>query len=334
MTLSTTTNKAGPVEGDGANKTWNFGFPIPTEDDLELIYTDDDGTETTISSNFTVTGIGDANGGSVTYPVTGDAIAASTYMTVKRVVDLTQDADIPDQGKYLASVVEGALDYLMMGIQQLDEALDRSIKLPETTTLSGITLPAPSAGLGLGWNATADGLTNIASLAGLSVPIATSNIDVSSNVKTVLDAADYAAIRTALSLVVGTNVQAYNANYLLKNATAELSVGFTNAVHDNGNIDDLTDNTLTPDVRNGHAQKITIDANGTIEAPTLGLGSGKAGWMDLLIVNDATGPHSLTFGTSFEGKITGDWVNTDSAITLFTLRHIDGQDIYTLAQFE
>ena len=39
-----------------------------------------------------------------------------------------------------------------------------------------------------------------------------SGIDPSANVQAILGAADYAAIRTLLSLVIGTNVQAYNAN--------------------------------------------------------------------------------------------------------------------------
>lgn len=325
MTLSTTTNKAGPVEGDGANKTWNFGFPIPTEDDLELIYTDDDGTETTISSNFTVTGIGDANGGSVTYPVTGDAIAASTYMTVKRVVDLTQDADIPDQGKYLASVVEGALDYLMMGIQQLDEALDRSIKLPETTTLSGITLPAPSAGLGLGWNATADGLTNIASLAGLSVPIATSNIDVSSNVKTVLDAADYAAIRTALSLVVGTNVQAYNANYLRADLSDTYEVGYYHKIYDHSTLGASL--TLNPAL--GLQQKGTLGENFTLTAPA----SSDGFFMEFLL--DA-GPGTYTCALSgFETEVNGAVVaNVANQKNLIRITRIDNQDAIEVVQLD
>jgi hypothetical protein len=73
----------------------------------------------------------------------------------------------------------------------------------------------------------------------------------SSNVFSILAAADYAAIRTLLGLVIGTNVQAYNANLTTL-------AGMTKS--GNGTVIGTTSGTLT------QSKQLAFDANGNIVA--------------------------------------------------------------------
>ena len=76
MTIETTVNKT-IQSGNGSNKDFDFAFEIPDEDSLSLTKRGSDGTETAITTNFTVTGIGDEAGGTVNYPTSGSALGAS-----------------------------------------------------------------------------------------------------------------------------------------------------------------------------------------------------------------------------------------------------------------
>lgn len=130
MALSTTANKV-ILNGNGVTTAWPFTFPIPDATYLSVIYTDTLGVETVLSNaTYSVTGIGSLVGGSVTYPLTGSAIAASTHLTLLRTVPLTQPTVLSNLGAYLPEVVEGALDRLTMEIQQLTERVARAFVAP------------------------------------------------------------------------------------------------------------------------------------------------------------------------------------------------------------
>ena len=60
--------------GNGTNKNFDYAFSIPDEDYLRIIHTDSSGNENVITSDYSVTGIGEGEqGGTVTYPVSADA---------------------------------------------------------------------------------------------------------------------------------------------------------------------------------------------------------------------------------------------------------------------
>lgn len=135
MALSTTTNKV-IHSGNASATVFPFTFPIPDASYLSVIYTSAAGVETTLSpSLYSATGIGTTTGGSVTYPLSGSPIAASTLLTLVRTVPYTQTTVMANQGGYYPEVVEAVFDRLTMEIQQLAEIVGR-------VTVSSISNPA------------------------------------------------------------------------------------------------------------------------------------------------------------------------------------------------
>lgn len=144
MSLSTTANKVIHA-GNGSATSFSYTFPIQASADLDVIYTDADGVETTLTpSQYSVTGIGTPTGGAVTYPLVGSAIASGTLLTILRTVDQTQPTVLSNQGGYFPEVVEAALDRIVMIEQQLDEKIGRAIVTP-VTDASPLPIPQDAA---------------------------------------------------------------------------------------------------------------------------------------------------------------------------------------------
>lgn len=132
MTVSSTITK---VQWDGNDATTEFAytFSIGREDDVVLIVTDEDGSETTlVASQYTISGIGGATGGTVTYPLSGDPLATGATLTLMRELELVQDTTFINQGGIYPAVVEGALDRQVQMIQQLAEKLGRAVLFAPT----------------------------------------------------------------------------------------------------------------------------------------------------------------------------------------------------------
>jgi len=171
MTIATTANKAIGL-GNGVNTNWPFLFIIPLASQLYVYYTDTLGNITAIpAGQYSVAGLNNPDGGSVTYPLSGAPIATGTTLTVYRLVPYQQLADVTNQGAFYPEIYEAALDYLTMEVQQLQEITGRSLTLPLTTVGVSTTLPTPIAGLAIGWNVTATALSNIALTGSIPVPV-------------------------------------------------------------------------------------------------------------------------------------------------------------------
>lgn len=130
MTITSTTTKVVCL-GNGIQSVFDYDFLIPTADAVEVVYTDSDGVNTTIpASGYTITGINDEDGGTVTYLLSGSPIASGTSLTIARSLPLEQSISISNQGNFYPQAVEDALDYLMMCIQQVNEIFSRAIVAP------------------------------------------------------------------------------------------------------------------------------------------------------------------------------------------------------------
>ena len=68
MTISTTTIK-NSYRGNGSTTSFNYTFKITDQDDIDVIIRSASGTETTktITTHYTVTGVGNASGGTVVF---------------------------------------------------------------------------------------------------------------------------------------------------------------------------------------------------------------------------------------------------------------------------
>ena len=176
MTIST--NSRNDAVGNGATAVYPYGFKIFDATDLRVTVQDDDGDETVLTypTDYTVSGVGSAAGGNVTLAGSGhpwqdgDGDLLTGYrITVRRVVPLNQTTDIRNQGGYRPTTIEDTFDRTVMQIQQISDEVDRSVRVAETASDVDTTLPVPTPGSAIGWNATGDALVNVALATGTSL---------------------------------------------------------------------------------------------------------------------------------------------------------------------
>ena len=114
--------------------------------------------DTEITTGFTVSGVGSDSGGNVTYTTAprGTGEAALT-VTLKRVLPFSQPDDLPTQGALNTDTLEEMIDKSRMIDQQLDEVDQRSLKVPVSSSLTGLDI-TPVANGYLTFNADADAI--------------------------------------------------------------------------------------------------------------------------------------------------------------------------------
>jgi len=151
MTVSTTINKVS-YACDGATTTYPYTYPIYEDTDLEVILKEiATGTETTLSltTHYTVTGAGDAAGGNVETVAT---YSGDYELHIRRILPLTQAIDYIFGGDFPSETHEEGLDRLTMICQQLEEFLDRCLKLGAASSYSDIVVPDPDGQKYLRWD--------------------------------------------------------------------------------------------------------------------------------------------------------------------------------------
>ena len=134
MTVSSATNKVS-YNGNGSQTVFAYGFKIFDEDDLTVIIRNASGGETTqtITTHYTVSGVGVASGGNVTM---GSAPASGESITIIREQPLTQGLDLVPNDPFPAALLEDTLDKFAFMVQKHEEVLSRTIKGSKTTTIT------------------------------------------------------------------------------------------------------------------------------------------------------------------------------------------------------
>jgi hypothetical protein len=172
MTISSTNRKAGPFVGNGTASVFPFTFKVFQDEDLEVVRaTTASGLQSTLvlDSDYTVSLNADQDGspgGSVT--LTAGVLATGYTIIISSSIDELQETDITNNGGFYPEVITNALDLLTILVQQLQEQVNRSIKLPTTDPALQVELAsaAQRAGLLLGFDSSgnAQAVVNVSTI--------------------------------------------------------------------------------------------------------------------------------------------------------------------------
>lgn len=193
MTLASAVSRVDYV-GNGSTDTYQYTFKIFSATDLLVTVRDTSGVETTLVylTDYTVTGVGSTSGGDVV--LTAGNLTTDYALTIRRVRSVTQETDIRNQGAFYPEIHEDAMDHQVMLIQQQQDELARTIKLPETEAGTAVNTTLPSADSRAGMVLGFDGSGNPTALA----TIPESSVTISAFGESLIDDATATEARTTL----------------------------------------------------------------------------------------------------------------------------------------
>lgn len=191
MTISTTTSRI-QYTGNAVTTAFSFPYRFLANGDLTVTITTPAGATTTqvLGTDYTVTGAGLDAGGTVTMTTPP---ASGELLTIRRVLDLTQEVDYQSGDPFPAETHEQALDRLTMITQQLDEALTRTLTLPPESNADASAIDVEAvetvAGIAADVSAVAAVDTAVSTVAGIAADV-TTVAGIAANVTTVAGSAD------------------------------------------------------------------------------------------------------------------------------------------------
>jgi hypothetical protein len=151
MSISNTDITSGPYTGNGITTTFAYGFKVVSQDQLTVYETDTAGAVTTLTltTHYTVSGVGNAGGGNVTR-VAG-ALPSGYKWYIRANYALTQPTAFTSQGAFFPALHEAAIDKLTIITQQLLDLNYRSFRLAPSYSGAATSILAPSAGAFIRW---------------------------------------------------------------------------------------------------------------------------------------------------------------------------------------
>lgn len=141
--------------GNGSTADYDYEFKIFNDEDLTLTVRSPSpaNVETTLvlGIDYTVSDAGDPDGGQISLIDSGqDWIDGSSFLAtgwtlaIRRVLELKQETSIKNQGAYFPEIHEDEFDRLTMMIQQQQDGIDRTIRLPVTVSPNDFDPALPS----------------------------------------------------------------------------------------------------------------------------------------------------------------------------------------------
>lgn len=224
MTVSTTNSRV-EYSGNGSTTVFAYTFRIFADSDLKVYLVDSAGTATlkTLTTNYTVSGAGDASGGNVTM---GVAPTSSETLVIERSVAYTQSTDYVESDSFSAETHESALDRNTMLTQQNERDITRSMRLSKgTADTVSVELPAPVADQFILWNSDADGLTTSAGSAVVAADdISVGDAAVSLNTTNGAVLVDSQAGATTIDGHTGVTIQSTNSGNITLDSVADVTL--------------------------------------------------------------------------------------------------------------
>ena len=160
MTISNQTARTGPYNGNGSTTVFAYDFRILDQSHVVVTLKSAANVETvqTLTTNYTVSGVGDATGGNITMVV---APASGEQLTFSRSIPQTQEVDLANRGGVQPEILESAYDKLTQLSQDKVELLNRMPRFPVSSALTAVELPLTlTADTALIVNAAGTGYTN------------------------------------------------------------------------------------------------------------------------------------------------------------------------------
>jgi hypothetical protein len=208
MTVSSQTSRVG-FNGDDSTTSVPITFRFLDNSHIRVVHRSAAGVETTwaLNTQYTLTGAGNANGGTLTVSTspTDYTPASGETLTVLRNVPITQETDYVENDPFPAETHEGALDKLTMVAQQQTEQIGRSITFTETSTASGVTFPDLVASAIIKYNSAGTAL-EAATLASLSATLDTSFVGLTTGQFLQYDGSNWTNITLDLDGISGVDL--------------------------------------------------------------------------------------------------------------------------------
>lgn len=133
--------------GDGSTSVYDYDFPINDKTELLVKTLDSDYNVDTLvlDTDYSVSGVEDENGGSITLLVSMIAtpLESGTNLIILGRLPIEQQNDIGNQGSFRPDVIEDEFDNLSKVDQEQQEQIGRSIKIPDSIPVASFdpTLP-------------------------------------------------------------------------------------------------------------------------------------------------------------------------------------------------
>lgn len=160
MTVSSETNRWS-YDLDGVSSEYDYTTKIFASSDLVVeVYDNVADTTTTLTetTDYTVSGVGESDGGIVTL-VTPSDYDSDDDLIIRKVLPFTQPTDLVENQPFLAETVEEVFDKAAWRDLQLQEQLNRVVLQNESYS-SPLAMPVPSSDKIIGWNNAGTALEN------------------------------------------------------------------------------------------------------------------------------------------------------------------------------
>ncbi|EEV2097144.1 phage tail protein [Escherichia coli] len=128
MTVSTEVDH-NEYTGNGVTTTFPYTFRIFQKSDLvvQVVDLNENITELILDTDYIVTGAGGYNGGNI---ILSKELVSGYQISISRELQVTQETDLRNQGKFFAEVHEDAFDKLTMLIQQVRSWFSLALRKP------------------------------------------------------------------------------------------------------------------------------------------------------------------------------------------------------------